>query len=138
MQIAVLRIPLLPFLFRRPPRPHPGPLTRLLIGGKSELFTFFRCLPSVKTLQRGLMGLTLAQQTLKTYGCDGWSLSPDFINISPGLLPPRAAALLRGLQLAGGPAGTAWELGKTAVTTQGPLCPQPPAQAFSNLDFIFL
>ena len=108
MQIAVPRVPLLPFLFRCPPGPlRPAPLTRLLAGGKSELFMLLRCLPSAKTLQRALAGLSLAQQTLKTYCCDGWGLSPDLINRRRGCFSFRAAVFLMGSQLTGGPAGTA-------------------------------
>lgn len=60
-----------------------------------QMFTF------VKTLQRVLVGLSLAQQTLKTYCCDGWSLSPDLINRHRGpCFSLRAAVLLVGSRVA--------------------------------------
>lgn len=124
------------FLFQRSSRPPPRPLTRVLIGGKRELFNLLQMFALSKDTSKRALGFTLVQQTLQTTAVmDG--ASPQEPQQRP-YSPFREAGPLTGLQLTGGPAGMAREFGKATVASRGLLRPQPPTQAFHNLDFIFL
>jgi hypothetical protein len=95
VQLAVIRAPLFLRWHHRQGSPW-----------KEELFTVFRCLPSVKDTSKRFGDAPLAQQTLKTNPVIDGPL-PDLITAHSSQVLFRAAVLLMGPQLMGGLAGTA-------------------------------
>lgn len=127
MQIAVLNLPLWLFLFRQAPA---RPPMRLLTGEKTQRFMSFRCLPSVKTLQRAGMGLPLPSKHLKPLAVmDG--AAPRFNKYQQRPLPFQGSCFRSGQRLLGGPAGPAGEL--RAAGTPGPSYFSPSAPLLRRL-----
>lgn len=123
------------------------PPMRLLTREKTQRFMSFRCLPSVKTLQRAGMGLPLPSKHLKPLAVmDG--AAPRFNKYQQRPLPFQGSCFRSGRAAPGWP-------GRPSVRVTGcrdarsllflPKCPSPaeaavvpPAQAFHDPDLIFL
>lgn len=82
MQIAVLRVPLLLFLFRGPPT-RPGPSDKVAHWREDPAIYVLQMFTFSKDTSKSACGALPAQQTLKAHCRDGWA-SPRFINVAAG------------------------------------------------------
>ena len=92
------------------------------------------CLPSSdvtfrKDTSKKACGAHPAQQTLKTFCPDGWSLSPHLINISIGLFPFHSSCFPHGPAAHGWPGWHGPGTREGRATTRGPVPPSLPPRA---------